>query len=232
MQREGVTKFQSRHTDARLEPSRYGELACRLIAWREIMALTGLVGQEADRYDGAGYGNLSSRVPPFSSGRGRRAFLITGTQTSGRRCIDLDDLCLVTRYDFAADRVESRGRARPSSEAMTHGAIYDLGPHVRTVLHAHSPILWKRATDLRLPTTDPSIEYGTPGMATEVQRLYGEGIFAERRILAMGGHEDGIITFGKSPEDAGAVLLRWLGRAYEAHCGAQTSLCSSRRSLT
>ena len=55
-------------------------------------------------------------------------------------------------------------------------------------------------------------------MAAEVGRLYREGIFAERRILAMGGHEDGILVFGRSPEDAGRVLLTWLARAYERAC--------------
>jgi hypothetical protein len=57
-------------------------------------------------------------------------------------------------------------------------------------------------------------------MAAEVQRLYREGIFAERRILAMGGHEDGILVFGRSPEDAGQVLLTWLARAYQLDCGS------------
>ncbi len=54
-----------------------------------------------------------------------------------------------------------------------------------------------------------------PEMAAEVGRLYREGIFAERRILAMGGHEDGIVVFGRSPEEAGSVLMRWLARACE-----------------
>ena len=139
-------------------------------------------------------------------------------ESSGKREISLDDLALVERYDFDRNRVSSRGRARPSSESMTHGAAYDLGPQVRCVLHAHSPVLWQRAQELRLPRTDPSVQYGTPEMAREVQRLYRGGLLAERRILAMAGHDDGILVFGRSLEEAGQVLLAWLARAYESEC--------------
>ena len=31
----------------------------------------------------------------------------------------------------------------------------------------------------------------------------------------MGGHEDGVIAFGRSIEEAGQTLLTWLARAYE-----------------
>ncbi|MFQ5747816.1 MAG: class II aldolase/adducin family protein [Gemmatimonadota bacterium] len=226
MPQEGVVKFEVEHEDGPLEARRYGDLACKLVAWREIMALTGLVGQDPGRYEGAGYGNVSARVGPPNEALGRRAFLITGTQTSGQRCIGLDDFAVVDRYDYRANRVWSRGRARPSSESMTHGAAYDLGPHIRCVLHAHSPILWRRARALRLPTTSPTVPYGTPEMAGEVQRLYRETSLPETGVLAMGGHEDGILVFGRGPEEAGEVLLRWLARAYGAACGeAGLGLC-------
>ena len=216
---EGVIKFQVEHEERSLEPRRYGDLACKLIAWREIMALTGLVGRDPARYEGADYGNVSARLGPPADALGRRSFLITGTQTAGKRSIGLDDLSVVTRYNYRRNSVESHGRVRPSSESMTHGAVYDLGPQIRCVLHAHCPVLWKRARHLRLPTTNPNVPYGTPEMARDVQRLYRETVLAERCILAMGGHEDGILVFGRSPEEAGGVLLRWLARAYEAVCG-------------
>jgi ribulose-5-phosphate 4-epimerase/fuculose-1-phosphate aldolase len=101
---------------------------------------------------------------------------------------------------------------------MTHAALYDAGPQIRCVLHAHSPTIWGRARELRLPTTDPAVPYGTPEMAAEVKRLYRETVLPERRILAMGGHDDGIIVFGRSPQEAGQVLLTWLAQAYESEC--------------
>jgi hypothetical protein len=216
---EGVIQFEMEHEQCALEARRYGELACELVAWREIMALTGLVGQEPGRYEGAGYGNVSARVGPRSAALGRRSFLITGSQTSGNRCIDLGDFAVVDGYDYAANRVRSHGSVMPSSESMTHAAAYDASPLVRCVLHAHSSVLWGSRRALRLPETDASVPYGTPEMAFEVGRLYRETVLPERQILAMGGHEDGILVLGRSPEEAGGLLLRWLARAYAAACG-------------
>jgi hypothetical protein len=226
MRHEGVIHFELEHEECSLESRRYGDLACKLVAWREMMALTGLVGQDETRYEGAGYGNVSARLGPPNLGLGRRSFLITGTQTSGKRSIGLDDFSVVERYDYVRNWVLSRGRVRPSSESMTHAAAYDLSPRIRCVLHAHSPVLWRRARDLRLPMTDPAVPYGTPEMGKEVQRLYRETVLPERRIAAMGGHEDGIVVFGRSPEEAGSTLLNWLARAYEAACGdGEVGLC-------
>jgi ribulose-5-phosphate 4-epimerase/fuculose-1-phosphate aldolase len=217
---EGVIKFRAEHRPEALVERVHGELACKLIAWREILALTGLVGQEPGRYGGFGYGNVSARVGPPGAARGRRAFLITGTQTAGKRCVGLDDFALIERYDYHRNMVASRGRVEPSSETMTHAALYDVSPAIRCVLHAHSPVVWRRARELRIPTTAESIPYGTPEMAVAVQRLCDATALPEVRILAMGGHEDGIVVFGRTPEEAGGVLLRWLARAYEAQCAA------------
>ena len=225
MRAEGVIKFELEHQRRSLPRERFADSVCALIAWREILALTGLVGQDRARYEGAGYGNVSVRIGRPGMGLGRRSFLITGTQTSGKHCIGLDDFSVVERYDFEANRIVSTGLAQPSSESMTHGAVYDLGPHIRSVVHAHTPVLWQRRRELRLPETSPSVPYGTPEMAREVQRLFRDGLFAERRVLAMGGHEDGVIAFGRSPEDAGQALLAWLARAYEQHCRPGAELC-------
>lgn len=218
MAHEGVIQFHSEHEVRDLAPARYTDLACELIAWREIMALTGLVGQDPRRYEGAGYGNVSARVGPRGAAVGRRSFLITGSQTSGRRCLGLADFAVVETYDYRANRVCSHGSVPPSSESMTHAAAYDASPLVRCVLHAHSPVLWHRRRDLGIPETDPGVEYGTPEMAMEVRRLYRESVLPERGILAMGGHVDGILVLGRSAEEAGGVLLTWLARAYGAAC--------------
>ncbi len=224
---EGAIKFDARHRHEPLPARRLGALACQLIAWREILSKTGLVGQDPALYGGFGYGNVSARVGPPSAPRRRRAFLVTGTQTSGRRCVSLADFCLVERYEMEHNRVESFGEILPSSESMTHGALYDLGPHIRVVFHSHSPTVWRRARPLGIPTTDPRAAYGTPRMAREVERLYRETALAEKQILAMGGHEDGIVVFGRNAAEAGEVTLRYLARAYEAECGENAGeLCS------
>lgn len=226
MPHEGVIKFELEHEATALESRRHGALACKLIAWREILALTGLVGQDPARYGGAGYGNVSARLDPPNAPLGRRSFLITGTQTAGKRTLGLGDFSVVERYDYRQNRVQSRGLVQPSSESMTHGAVYDLAPHIRCVLHAHCPVLWRQADRLNLPTTDARASYGTIDMALEVRRLYRDTVLPERRVLSMGGHRDGIVVFGRTIEEAGSTLLNWLARAYESVCAAgEADLC-------
>jgi ribulose-5-phosphate 4-epimerase/fuculose-1-phosphate aldolase len=179
------------------------------------MATTGLVGQDPARYGGAGYGNVSARVGVPSLPPGTRRFLVTGTQTGALRTLFAEHYCVVERYDARRNWVQSHGPVLPSSESLTHGAIYDLSPAIRFVLHAHSPAIWRHAAALGIPTTPVDVAYGTPEMAEAVRRLYRAGTLPEERILAMGGHEDGIVVFGHRAEDAGLVLLRYLAASYE-----------------
>jgi len=217
-QDEGITKFTADHTVRALDPRRFGALCCKLVAWRELLAKTQLVGRDPERYGGAGYGNVSTRIGPPSKGRGERALLITGTQTGGLARVTLRDFCVVERYDYRRNWVESSGTVEPSSETMTHGAIYDLSPHIRFAFHAHSPMIWRRARELRVPITDPGAAYGTPEMAMAVRDLYHRSSLSEVRILAMGGHEDGVMVFGHTAEDAGQVLFTYLARSFENLC--------------
>ena len=210
---EGVTKFAVSHRQEALDARRYGPLAAELAGWRRVMAMTGVVGQETARYGGAGFGNVSARVGPPGNPLGRRAMLVSCTQTGGLGEVRLDDFCIVERYDIAGNRVDSRGLCQPSSEAMTHGAIYDLGPHIRAVLHGHAPLLWRRARELRIPCTAHGVAYGTQEMAREMARLYRSSGLPEQQILAMTGHEDGVIAFGRSVDEAGQVLVTYLARA-------------------
>lgn len=211
---EGVTKFEALHRAEKLNPERFGARLHDFLGWRRLLFEAGAVGQDPKRYDGAGYGNLSFRLTPYSAERGARSFLITGTQTGGLAQLQLSDCCAVDRYDVARNTVCSTGETPPSSESLTHGAIYDLSPAIRFVFHGHIPELWQQAGRLRLPTTRPEVAYGTPAMATEMRRLYRTTNLSEVRCLAMAGHEDGVISFGRSAEEAGRVLISFLARAY------------------
>jgi hypothetical protein len=212
--REGVVRFEVRHEARPLEERVYGEAARVLAAWRAILAHLRLLGQDPARYDGLGYGNVSARVGPFGDvARGRRRFLVTGTQTAGLAHATLAQFCLVERWDIERNQVTSAGPVAPSSESLTHAALYDASPAVRVVLHAHAPGIWRHARELGLPVTDVSAANGTPAMALEVQRLFRAGTFASTRVAAMGGHEDGVIAFGESAAAAGQALVGQLARA-------------------
>lgn len=96
---------------------------------------------------------------------------------------------------------------------MTHGTVYDLAPSLRAVLHVHCPVVFRRARALGLPATAPHVEYGTPEMAREVERLWRSTSLSERRCFVMAGHEDGVVAFGRSLEEAGHTLLSTWARA-------------------
>jgi hypothetical protein len=78
------------------------------------------------------------------------------------------------------------------------------------IIHVHNPKLWQQLL-FKIPTTRKEIPYGTPQMALEMFRLFDEENLAERKILAMAGHEDGIICFGSSLDEAGKVLSAVIG---------------------
>ena len=226
IEREGVTKFTASH---RAGPLPASAPIADLLSWREILVKLGILGADPARYGGIGFGNASVRLAPFSMPRGARRFLITGTQTASRDCAAADALCVVERWRIEENRVESQGPVAPSSEAMTHGAIYDLSASIRAVLHGHAPLLWKHAAKLRIPATGATIPYGTPQMAREMARLFRETALAETRVFAMAGHEDGVVAFGRDLAEAGTALVCAVARAYAIAGEVDGELCGSAR---
>ena len=90
--------------------------------------------------------------------------------------------------------------------ALTHAAIYSLGDAIGAVVHVHSPELWRQHKG-RLPTTSPDVGYGTPDMAHEFDRLYRLGGLKEAGVAVMAGHEDGLVSFGTTLEEAATRML-------------------------
>jgi ribulose-5-phosphate 4-epimerase/fuculose-1-phosphate aldolase len=103
---------------------------------------------------------------------------------------------------------------KPSSESLSHAVIYEVQSLVGCVFHVHSPEIWKRAVELKIPVTDPGIPYGTPEMAKAVQKIVMENNLPS--MLSMGGHEDGIIAYGASLSETGLVLIQNLALARKA----------------
>lgn len=208
---EGVIKFDVRHRHEPL-PLWTRPVLRELDAWRSILFSLGLIGQDGVRYGGAAWGNVSARLPPWHDGP-RRLFLVTGTQTGGLAETGPAHYAVVERCDVSEGRVHSFGAVLPSSEAMTHAMVYAAAPDVRFVFHAHCPEVWRAARRLALPRTPDGVEYGTKEMAWAVERLLPLEATREAKAIVMGGHEDGIITFGATSDEAGEAMVRWLARA-------------------
>jgi len=121
--------------------------------------------------------------------------------------VDADGLRTSRAYDFARNWLRYEGAAIPSSESLTHAAIYESDRSISAVIHCHDSDLWATVLD-RAPATSKCVAYGTPEMAYEIMRLFKISDVRSRKILSMAGHEGGIVTFGKNLEDAFDVLIR------------------------
>jgi len=198
---EGVVKFRVEFTPA---PALAASDIAELNAWRKMLARLQMLGQDPVRYGGYGFGNISRALPNLS---GNRPFLITGTQTGEIADLVPEHFVVVDACFPPQNRIVAHGPVRPSSEAMTHGALYALDDGIQWVMHGHSPEIWHAAERLALPTTDAEVPYGTPEMSAEIERLWQESDVRERRILSMGGHEDGIVSFGRTANEAFSPLL-------------------------
>jgi rhamnose utilization protein RhaD (predicted bifunctional aldolase and dehydrogenase) len=50
-------------------------------------------------------------------------------------------------------------------------------------------------------------------MAFEMTRLYRDSAMADKQAVAMLGHEDGIVTFGRTADEAAEIMVRYLAHA-------------------
>ena len=151
--------------------------------------------------NGVGFGNLSVR--DGASGN----FYITGSATSGLPDLPPTDCVRVVAFDFAKNWLRYEGAAIPSSESLTHAAIYESDASTSAVIHCHDSVLWRTLLD-RAPTTSKAVAYGTPEMAYEIMRLFTKSDVRSRQIFVMAGHEGGIVAFGKNLEETFDVLMR------------------------
>ncbi|MFN3983292.1 MAG: class II aldolase/adducin family protein [Caldilinea sp.] len=208
---EGIVKYRCDFTLGPALP--FSELS-ELNAWRKLMVITRLIGQDPNRYGGYGYGNISRRLDAQVRSDGLHPFVITGTQTGGKADLTAEDYVVVTACYAMENRLVAEGPIKPSSEALTHGAVYALDNQILWVIHSHSPEIWHNAAALGVPMT-ANVPYGTPEMAAEVQRLYAESDLPQKHIFGMAGHEDGIVTYGHTAEEAGFTMLTYLVRALQ-----------------
>lgn len=192
---EGYIKYQIHWDRAAALPN---FLLKEIQVWRKKMYDAGLIG--FDKKLNVGYGNISIRHPENPA-----QFIISGTQTGHLPALTSDHYTLVTAYDIPANQLRCAGPIKASSESLTHAAVYDLNPDFQAVIHIHHRPMWHKSLN-RLPTTSIEVPYGTPEMAFEVARLYRDTALPAEKLFAMAGHQDGLVAFGESLEEAGGRL--------------------------
>ncbi|MCK4743249.1 MAG: class II aldolase/adducin family protein [Sulfuriflexus sp.] len=192
-EQEGVIQFNLSHQVA--EAVQHPQLDA-LIIWHQRMHELGLIDQDPSRYDGYAYGNMSHRLK-------NNEFLISGTQTGGIDKLTAKHYAHVTHCDISNNSVYSSGPIKPSSECMSHAAIYTADSNIMAVIHIHNPEIWQQHQALRLATTPTDVEYGTPEMAASIQ----DCIKQSHHCVAMLGHLDGIICYADNIDTAGQQVI-------------------------
>lgn len=163
--------------------------------WRTKLFRLGLIGV----YDnGIGYGNISVRF--------HDNFIITGTATGKIKNLTAQHYTQVTDYNLEKNSLTTVGPIKASSESLTHAVIYGYSTNIQAVIHIHHLTLWRKLLN-SVPTTSADIEYGTTAMAKEIIKLFHETDLSDRRIFAMAGHEEGIVSFGQTLAEAAEVIF-------------------------
>ena len=166
--------------------------------WRIILFKMNFIGEYPK--EKVGFGNISKRL-------GGDSFLITGSQTGKYQNLNGRHYTKVMKGDLAKMSIEAQGPIAPSSESLTHFAIYHSCPQVKYIFHIHSPKLWRHMLDKNFPKTKKDTPYGTIQMAQEVKSITSKN---PSGIIVMEGHEDGIISYGETAEEAGKIILETL----------------------
>lgn len=154
----------------------------------------GLIGAYPDEI---GFGNVSMR-------NSINSFIISGSATGNFKTLLKEHYSLVTDYDINKNSVSCIGLSKASSESMSHAVIYEANPKVNAVIHIHHNDMWNCYFD-KLPTTKKKAKFGTPEIASEIKKLANKS----SGIIIMGGHPEGIITYGKSLHEAETILLNY-----------------------
>ena len=183
---EGVIKFNAKQISSNSISNNEFE---KIAPWRDKCVHKSYIGV-AD--DGIGYGNIS-----FRSGNNNE-FIISASATGNIKISKAEDYSKIMAFDIKNNTLECIGGKLASSESLSHAAIYNCNPEIKTVLHIHNIDLWNKYKNI-LPTTSKQIEYGTQDMANAIAKLT-LSIGKNQGIIVMGGHIEGLLSFGETLE--------------------------------
>ena len=189
---EGIIKFK---LTLKRAPAPEQAQFIALEKWRALFYKLSLIGEYPN--EKIGYGNLSSRLP-------KKAFIITGSQTGHLAHLQAHHYTKVIDCDLKKGLVSAEGLIPPSSESLTHYGIYEANPAIQYVFHVHHPKLCEILQNGDCDYISEDIQYGTQEMANAACTLLASKTSG---IFVMKGHEDGIISYATTADDAGKNLL-------------------------
>lgn len=198
---EGVIKFRFSYEEetSEIPELEYGEVEnCR----KKLFALN-LIGEYKE--EKIGFGNLSVRKDYSDFHKSEfPQFLISGTQTGHLENLDGLAYTRVTDGSLEDQTIGYHGPVKASSESLTHGAVYLASEKIMAIVHVHNKRLWEFMLKGDFPRTRKSTSYGTKEMANEALEIISG---KNQGCLVMHGHEDGVIFYGESIEEATKACL-------------------------
>lgn len=201
--KEGYIKFKY---DWEKKPFTFPESSFREInSWRQKLYEMNLLGMYEN---GIGFGNISIRV------KGTNEFIITGSATGNLKKLTRGHYARVNHFEIENNFVQCLGETKASSESLTHAAIYMENPSVNAVIHTHNMTMWRKFLNKK-PSTSAKAEFGTPELAKEIKELIKDETVGSQKIIVMAGHKEGLLTFGRSADEAGEAMLKYYREAME-----------------
>jgi ribulose-5-phosphate 4-epimerase/fuculose-1-phosphate aldolase len=199
---DGIIKYD--RTNFSLSPPLDKSEYSSLEYWRKKLYNKNLIGE----YPNAkiGFGNIS-QIFDYSSilKTNKPQFVISGTQTGKYPELDGSQYTRILDFNIDMLKVTMQGQIEASSEVLTHAAIYERNILIQAVFHIHSQDLWRMMIEKNLLFTSENIPYGTIEMAHATQECIGSNSFG---VFCMRGHIDGIVGFGRSPEEAWNQIMK------------------------
>lgn len=194
---EGYIKFTSIQENPSISAPQ--EIIDEFNSCRSILKNLNLIGQLPN---GIGFGNISIRL------KNLKKFLITGSNTGYLITLEKKHFAEINRFAIEENKVWYNGATKPSSETMTHAAIYEANTHINAVIHTHHHASWEKYLH-QLPTTNTAFEYGTAEIAQDIKKIILKNPEQHSGIIIMGGHEDGIITYGLTLKETAELMIKY-----------------------
>lgn len=153
--------------------------------------------------DGVSFGNISKRALEC-------LFIISGSNTGKYRILSSEHYVCVTEIKISSNLLVCSGKIPPSSESLTHSAIYSTLPSINFIVHFHNHEIWTQFLN-EFPTTNPDAEYGTIELASELISLCKSLNPQKDNIVVLGGHKDGIVAFAEDIKTLYERIVNLLG---------------------
>ncbi|MGQ9818544.1 MAG: class II aldolase/adducin family protein [Candidatus Kapaibacteriales bacterium] len=193
---EGIIKFSYEFVSKRIPSQKITEELNKIRQKFWEMKLVG-VGE-----NGISYGNISQRLS-------NNSFLITASQVGFKKILVESDYVVIQKADIKLNRVWVKGIKPPSSESLTHYAVYLANPLAFFVIHFHHRNLWKRLAG-KAPTTSFNADFGTKELASSIFESIINLEPRERGLVVLGGHKDGLIAYSSNAEGLLELVIKYL----------------------